>query len=126
MTSNLQRTLDFITLWSRMDLDLLLQQMAPDCVYHNMPWPQLVGHDAIRGGLADFLASAQAVDWQVLHAAETAQGAVLTERMDRFLIGETWLEMQVMGTFEWSDGVIVRWRDYFDSAQFSAAMAALG
>jgi limonene-1,2-epoxide hydrolase len=31
----------------------------------------------------------------------------------------------VSGTFEWRGDLIVHWRDYFDSAQFQAAMAAL-
>lgn len=126
MASNLDRTLNFIALWSRIDMEAILSEMAPDCIYHNIPWAPLVGHDAIREGLAGFLSGAEAIDWQVRHATEDSQGAVLTERVDRFLIGGKWIEMPVMGTFEWKDGKITHWRDYFDSAQFAAAMAALG
>ncbi|MFT4054498.1 MAG: limonene-1,2-epoxide hydrolase family protein [Novosphingobium sp.] len=126
MPDNLQKTLDFIALWSRMDIEEILAALAPDCIYHNMPWPPLTGHDAIRDGLATFLGSAREIDWRVLHAAQSSDGTVLTERLDRFLIGKTWLEMPVMGIFEWRDGRIAHWRDYFDSAQFEAAMAALG
>lgn len=123
MSTNLDRTLDFIALWGSIDIEAILARMAPDCFYHNIPWPPLVGHDQIREGLAAFLSGARQIDWQVSHAAESAQGVVLTERLDRFLIGDRWIELPVMGTFEWRDGLLVRWRDYFDSAQFQAAMA---
>jgi len=126
MASNLDRTLAFIASWSRIDLEAILAEMAPDCFYHNVPWEPFIGHDAIRAGLQSFMSGAEAIDWQVRHAAEDSQGAVLTERLDRFLIGGKWIEIPVMGTFEWENGKIVRWRDYFDSAQFAAAMAVLG
>ena len=50
--------------------------------------------------------------------AEDKDGVVLTERTDRFLVGETWIEIPVMGTFELRDGKLSAWRDYFDLAQF--------
>ncbi|HUD93314.1 limonene-1,2-epoxide hydrolase family protein [Sphingobium sp.] len=123
MTTNLRRTLDFIALWSRIDLDAILGAMAPNCIYHNMPWAPLQGHAAIREGLAGFLSGTEANEWLILHAAETTDGAVLTERVDRFLIDGRWIEMPVMGIFEWRDGKLAYWRDYFDAAQFHAAMA---
>ncbi|NWK97878.1 limonene-1,2-epoxide hydrolase [Sphingobium lactosutens] len=126
MMTNRDRVLAFIELWSRRDLDAIVAAMTDDCFYHNIPWPPLVGHDAIREGLAMFVGDAEAIDWRVLHVAETSDGAVLTERLDRFLIGGQWIEMPVMGTFELRDGLIARWRDYFDSVQFQQAMATLG
>lgn len=117
---------NFIALWNTRDLDAILNAMAPDCVYHNMPWPPLIGHEAIRQGLALFVADAQAIDWQLLHIAETPNGAIMTERLDRFQIRDAWVEMPVMGIFELHDGQITHWRDYFDAAQFQSAMAAIG
>ncbi|WP_313806853.1 limonene-1,2-epoxide hydrolase family protein [Sphingobium sp.] len=126
MTPDCERISNFIRLWETRDLDAILAVMAPDCIYHNMPWPPLVGHDAIRQGLAMFVTDAEAIDWQLHHMAEGAEGVVLTERLDRFRIKGSWLEMPVMGIFELQDGYITHWRDYFDSAQFQAAMAAIG
>lgn len=123
MSGNIDSVLAFIDLWSMRDLEAILDSMAPDCVYHNIPWEPLVGHEAIRQGLATFLSSATAIDWQIRHIAEGRDGAVLTERLDRFLIGGKWLEIAVMGTFEFCDGLISHWRDYFDSAQLQAAIA---
>lgn len=125
MPTNQDHVLAFIALWNRRDLDGILAAMAPDCVYHNIPWAPLVGHDAIREGLSLFVADASAIDWQMVHIAQGADGAVLTERLDRFLLGEKWLEIPVMGVFELRDGLVTHWRDYFDSAQFQAAMDAM-
>jgi limonene-1,2-epoxide hydrolase len=126
MPSNSERIAHFIALWNNRDLDAILEAMAPDCIYHNMPWPPLIGHEAIRQGLAMFVGDAEAIDWRVHHIAETAEGVVMTERLDRFRIKGQWLEMPVMGVFELEEGWITHWRDYFDSAQFQAAMAAIG
>lgn len=121
MSSNLDIVLGFIDLWRSRDLDQILDRLAEDCFYHNIPWAPLIGHEAIRAALAPFVGAASEIDWVVHHAAEGPDGVVLTERTDRFLLGDNWLEIPVMGTFEIVDGKIARWRDYFDSAQMPAA-----
>ena len=122
MSTNLAIVRAFIDLWSERDLDRIMIAMTADCFYHNMPWAPLVGHDAIREGLAAFVGGAEQIDWVVHHAAESVDGVVLTERTDRFLIKGKWIEMPVMGTFALRDGKIAIWRDYFDSVQFQVAM----
>ena len=42
---------------------------------------------------------------------------MLTERTDRYLIDDEWIEYQVMGTFEVDGRIISAWRDYFDLTQ---------
>ena len=123
MTSNLDHVLDFIKLWHKMDLNAILAAMTEDCFYHNMPWSPLVGRAAIEEGLASFIRGAKSIEWRVLHAAETKDGIVLTERLDRFLMNDRWIEIPVMGMFELRGSHIARWRDYFDAAGFEAAMA---
>ena len=125
MPSNIDTVRDFITLWNVRDLDAILAMMAPDCIYHNMPWDPLVGHAAIRQGLATFMNNASEIDWRVYSIAQDTNGAVMTERLDRFLIKGKWLEFPVMGIFELQDGRITHWRDYFDSAQVQAARATV-
>lgn len=123
---NLDTVLSFIDLWNSRDLDHILARMTEDCFYHNIPWPPMNGLAEIRSGLEMFVRDAEQIEWIVHHAAETEDGAVLTERTDRFLLKGQWLEISVMGTFELRDGKIARWRDYFDSAQFGAMMTAIG
>ena len=124
MPSNLETVRSFVALWATRDLDAILAAMTEDCFYHNMPWPPQTGHAAIRANLEPFINSADAIDWVLHHIAESAGGVVLTERTDRFRIGGSWLEMPVMGTFELRDGLIAKWRDYFDPTPINAMMAA--
>ncbi len=123
MASNLEIVRSFIALWASRDLDAIISKLTEDCFYHNMPWAPQTGHAEIRAGLEPFVASAREIDWVIHHIAESAEGVVLTERTDRFLLGDTWMEVPVMGTFELRDGKIAAWRDYFDSALVNAAMA---
>ncbi|MBM7046226.1 limonene-1,2-epoxide hydrolase family protein [Rhizobium lusitanum] len=125
MPSNIDTVRDFIALWNVGDPDAILAMMAPDCIYHNMPWDPLVGHAAIRQGLATFMRNASEIDWRVYHIAQGGNGVVMTERLDRFLIKGKWWEFPVMGIFELQDGRITHWRDYFDSVQVQAARATV-
>jgi limonene-1,2-epoxide hydrolase len=51
---------------------------------------------------------------------------VMNERVDRFLIRGTWLEIPLMGVFVLRDGLIAEWRDYFDLADFTRQRAEMG
>ena len=53
---------------------------------------------------------------------EGADGVVLTERVDRFMINGKWVALPVMGTFEVVNGKIRAWRDYFDMNQFQSQL----
>ena len=93
-----------------------------DALYHNMPVAPVTGTEAIRGVLQGFMGMSSEVDW-VLHAiAENADGQVLTERTDRFKVGEGWVELPVMGIFELAGGKISSWKDYFDMQQFQSQL----
>lgn len=63
--------------------------------------------------------------WPVLSQLESGR-RVANERIDRFRIGEGWLELPVAGFFEVDDdGLITLWRDYFDLATYTNEMAKL-
>ncbi len=110
--------LDFIEACSANEIDKILAFFDYDCVYHNIPVAPVKGIEAIRGVLESFLRLASKVDWQVRNVADAGAGTVLTERIDRFLMGEKWVELPVMGAFEVRSGKITAWRDYFDLNQF--------
>ena len=123
MADNLEIVRAFIASWASRDLETILAQLTEDCFYHNMPWAPQVGHAEICAALEPFIAGASEIDWIVHNIAETIEGIVLTERTDRFLIRDQWLEVPVMGVFELREGKIAAWRDYFDSALVATAMA---
>lgn len=113
----------FIGAWEARDTDAILAMMTPDARYLNVGLPEAVGHEAIRAFVAPFLAGATEVEWSVHHIAETADGVVMTERTDVFVLGGRRLEIPVMGVFEFRDGRISAWRDYFDVPAFQRQMA---
>jgi limonene-1,2-epoxide hydrolase len=114
--------LAFIDAWNRVDMEGVYALMAPDIVYHNIPMPPATGLDAAKAVIASF-PPFNACEWIVHHIAE-AGNVVLTERTDRFRIGDTWIALPVMGTFEVKDGSIKAWRDYFDLQQFMSQIPA--
>ncbi|WP_439816804.1 limonene-1,2-epoxide hydrolase family protein [Zavarzinia sp. CC-PAN008] len=114
----------FVQAWNNKDLDAVLACMTDDVVYHNIPMEPINGVGAVRQMMTPFLATIQQIEWIILAQAENASGAVLNERIDKFLINGKWIALPVMGSFEFRDGKISAWRDYFDLAQFNAAMAS--
>lgn len=120
---NIKIVEDFIHAWSEIDLDEIMKFFADDCLYHNIPMEPLQGTEDIRKFIEGFIGMSSEIVWDVHHICETAQGVVLTERTDKFKMGERWLALPVMGTFELEDGKLVAWRDYFDAAQFQSQMS---
>ncbi len=113
---------EFIDACSANDLERMMSFIAEDCVYHNIPVAPVTGTAAIRGVLQGFMGMASKVDWVLHDISESERGTVMTERTDRFLIGEKWLELPVMGAFEVIDAKITAWRDYFDMNQFQSQL----
>lgn len=123
MNANEKLVRAFVEACNANDLERVLAFFAPDALYHNIPLPPVRGVEAIRAVLQGFLGMASQVDWVLHHVAETPDGVVLTERTDRFLVRERWLELPVMGSFVVRDGRIAEWRDYFDMKQFQDQLA---
>lgn len=112
----------FIAAWNRSDLESAYGMMADDIVWHNIPMDPAVGVDACRALMAQFPPS-EGIEFETHHIAANGN-VVLTERTDKFLIGGTWRNIRVMGTFEVNEaGRIAKWRDYFDMLEFQREFA---
>lgn len=112
----------FCTAWSRLDLEELLGYFTDDAVYHNMPGPPAVGLPAVRATIERFLGGWSATDWELLNVA-SAGNVVFAERVDRTDAGGKKIDLPVVGVFEVSGDKIRVWRDYFDLATYTRAMA---
>lgn len=107
------------------DVDAALAYLAEGVAYENMPMDPIIGKAATGAVLRQFLEPASEVEWPVLREVATDR-LVVNERLDRFRIGDGWLELPVAGFFEIDDnGLISRWRDYFDMASYTSQLAAL-
>ncbi|MBW2267147.1 MAG: nuclear transport factor 2 family protein [Deltaproteobacteria bacterium] len=115
--SNAQRVLDFIKTMEANNKADILSWFHADAVFHNIPMDPAVGHEQIWAALAPAHDVASEIDWVVHNIAEAEDGRVLTERTDRYCLGGHWAEFKVMGIFEFVDGKIQQWRDYFDLQQ---------
>jgi len=116
----------FIAAIERIDIDAAAALLHHDVSYENMPMQPVVGAETVKAVLASFLNQASEVDWPVSRQL-VAGNCVMNERVDRFRIGDGWLELPVVGVFEVDDdGLITLWRDYFDLGQYQTQLAELG
>lgn len=123
--SNIAIVEDFVAAWGARDIDRIMEFFTADAVYHNIPMDAVTGTAAIRATIEGFVGMGSAIEFENHHIAESASGVVLTERTDKFEINGKWLKLPVMGTFEFADGKISHWRDYFDMAKFQEQMATI-
>jgi limonene-1,2-epoxide hydrolase len=126
MESPIEVVRRFCAAWSD---DVAVAELAAfftdDAVYHNIPMVPVIGRDAIAKNIASFIRPGapgiESIEFHVINIA--ANGPfVMTERVDVFRLPGKSFELQVMGTFEVSDGKISAWRDYFDQNQFTSRM----
>lgn len=115
----------FIHAIERRDVDKAVAMLAEDVSYENVPMQPVVGREGVRATLSRFLGAASEVEWPTSLQLEVGN-RVANERVDRFKIGDGWLEMPVAGFFEVDDdGLITLWRDYFDLKTYTDQMSEL-
>ncbi|MBI3678050.1 MAG: nuclear transport factor 2 family protein [Proteobacteria bacterium] len=122
MVSNEEIVRNFIKAWSRLDVNELVDFFASDGVYHNMPLAPVAGRDNLRGFIAAFLKSWTATQWDILNLVSHGD-VVIAERVDRTTVGGKSVTLPCCGVFEMKDGKIKTWRDYFDMATYTKALA---
>jgi limonene-1,2-epoxide hydrolase len=111
----------FCAVWSKGDLDAIMEFFADDAVYHNIPVDAVTGRDAIRATIEGFTGGVKSIEFRV-HNISASGSVVMTERVDVFTFPTTTIELPVMGTFEVSGNKITAWRDYFDLNQFMSQL----
>jgi limonene-1,2-epoxide hydrolase len=101
----------------RLDFDAVAARCADDCVYEDVPYPAATvrGREAIRAKLALGLGSLEKLP-TTIHALAEAGDTVLVERTEvwHHASGER-ATLRVAAVFEFRDGELVLWRDYWDA-----------
>ncbi|MBL4864545.1 MAG: nuclear transport factor 2 family protein [Rhodobiaceae bacterium] len=118
MTDNVAIIRDFITAWSRLDVDELVGYFTEDGTYYNMPIAPISGHEALKSFIGAFIKDWTRTDWDVLHLIGSGD-IVVAERLDRTMVGDIAVDLPCCGVFEMENGKIKVWRDYFDMATFT-------
>lgn len=122
MPGNEQIVRDFIHAWSRLDVGEILTYFTEDGVYHNMPAAPVSGQTNLRAFITAFLSSWTTTEWEIRNIVSSGD-IVIAERMDRTKIGSKSVDLPCCGVFEMKDGKIKVWRDYFDMATYTKAIA---
>jgi limonene-1,2-epoxide hydrolase len=112
----------YFAAWATHDLDSIMADIAPGCVFVNGTINTTTGAEPLRGCFAQYLAGYQAFRFDVLHLALAADGCtVLNERLDFMWTKEGQrLEIPCAGAVTVQDGKITEIRDYFDFAAVNA------
>lgn len=103
----------FLDALRRDDVDEAADLLAPDAIWHNVPFPPARGRDTIVRQLRGMERYDLAFDVEMHNIAANGP-VVLTERTDVITRGPVGGEFWVCGTFEVHDGKITVWRDRFD------------
>jgi limonene-1,2-epoxide hydrolase len=122
MGSNEEIIRAFAAAWSRLDAAELASYFAEDGVYHNMPFAPVAGRAKIEAFIAGFIKPWTATEWEVLNIV-SAGDVVFAERIDRTKVGDKAANLPCCGVFELRGGKIQVWRDYFDMATYTKALA---
>ena len=106
----------FMKLMEPLDYDAALKMVSADCEYTNPPpFGTVSGPGGIRAVLEPFFAPTLENEFKVLRQSVSGS-IVFLERLDRHRLVDKWVELPVTGVFEVRDGLIIYWRDYFDTA----------
>src|ERR1700750_555092 len=96
-----------------------------DAVHNNIRQAPVTGREEIASLIDSFIRPGppgiESIEFRVINIAANGP-VVMTERGDVFRGAAKSFELQVMGTFEITDGKINAWRDYFDMNQFTSRM----
>jgi limonene-1,2-epoxide hydrolase len=122
MPNNEEIVRDFINAWSRLDVAELTAYFTEDGVYHNMPSSPVSGQTQVRALIGAFLRNWTATEWEIINIISSGD-IVIAERLDRTKMGGKSIDLPCCGVFEMSGGKIKVWRDYFDMATYTKAIA---
>jgi len=107
------------------DVESALQMVADDVEYDNVPLGKNIGPEAMRQFLGAMSGGVDEVQF-IVHRQTAAGNVVMNERLDRFRVGDNWMDLPVAGVFEVDDeGRVTLWRDYFDLGTFNDQVAGL-
>jgi limonene-1,2-epoxide hydrolase len=122
MNPQLQRVQQIIDAWKKLDIDGVLDCLTDDIEYHYLVGQRpLKGKDWVRRFLEKFGHGQSDIKWRIVNHASNGN-LLMVEGIDDYLDAEgRRIRTPYMGTFEFRDGKICRWRDYVDTGLIKLA-----
>jgi limonene-1,2-epoxide hydrolase len=124
MTDNIKRISEFCESWPHLKREDFVALFTEDAVYRNIPFPgDVIGGEGVADVLLPIAGKLAGIEATVLRVGELGD-TVFAERLEVFrrTTGEVY-ELPVVGVFEFRDGRVSAWRDYFDGEAVRPAFA---
>jgi len=117
---------EFFGAWQQRDPDRLTSFFAPDATWGEANREAAAGQDEIHAVFEMQVGYGSDFSFE-FKKLEAVGDTVFTERVDRFVVNDTPMEVPVAGIFEFDDqGRIAAWRDYYDWAHLERQLIASG
>ena len=124
MAGGIETAKKFFAAWARQDHTEVLELVHDDVVYQNMPFTDVMkGKAAIAGFMAKFGKGMQDIHVDMRHIVEV-DNVVFHEGVENYTRKGRKVSLPYCGVFEFKDGKIIGWRDYFDYATLERQLAA--
>ena len=112
----------FLGAWEARDVDVVLECLDDDAVYHAVPLSPIVGKAALQEWVAHFAdVPPPRLD---VHRQVASLHVVINERTDYMTLNGRAVTLPICAVFEIEEGRIKAWREYFDVGPAKAAYAA--
>ena len=116
MSGNIAVAKTFFAAWARQDHAAVLDLVHEDVEYQNMPLPDVMrGKAAIAAFMARFGKGMSDIKVELRHIVEVGD-VVFHEGVETYVRKGQRVALPYCGVFEFRDGKIIGWRDYFDLA----------
>lgn len=125
MTSHIDTTKRFFSAWARQDHAAVLALLHEDVAYQNMPFTEVLrGKQAIAAFMTKFGRGMQDIRVELRNIIESGD-VVFHEGTENYIRKGRPVSLPYVGVFEFNDGKIIGWRDYFDYATLEKQLSAL-
>lgn len=128
MAKHIESLKSLIAAWRRLDVEGLLVHLHDDFTWYNSGGlkPPLRGKEAMRATLQAMAAGIKEGKWRLFDVAEIGD-TVWMEGVDEF-INTKGIRVAVpyAGTLEFKDGLIFKWREYYEGRLIEQQLAGQG
>ena len=122
MTENIKIIRNFISAWSNLDPDELVNYFTEDGIYYNMPIEPVQGKNNLKLFIQGFLNDWTKTEWEISNIICDGN-TVFVERIDKTEVGDIKIDLPCCGIFEMEDGKIKIFLDYFDMNTYTGPLS---